>query len=87
MDEIKFSGEFQESNEKEEEEDKWQDELGQLSLGKGVSYQIGIITEMFQHRKLQAYLNYFSKEGKTTPIPEDKIWLILIQMAEVLSFC
>lgn len=89
MNEVQFSTEFFDGEDKaEEEEDKDEKPVAdqsQITLGKGYSYQIGIITEIFTHTTLQAYLNFFYE--KDMPIPEDKAWLIIIQLTDVLAHC
>lgn len=74
-----------ENSEVEEEQKEAPTVIKNLEKYGAVTYQVGLISEMFKHVTLQAYFNFF--KNKAEPIAEDKIWLLLVQIAEVLAFC
>ena len=44
-----------------------------------------MITELFADINLSSYFRYFS--SKTTPVPEEKVWTVLLQMTDLMSYC
>lgn len=92
MNEIRFNTGFDESSEdrslKRDNDEEEKDQTNKLNLGsnqKGVSYQVGIITEVYSHISLNQYLSFYASRG--VQVHEDIVWSILIQLSDVMSTC
>ena len=89
LNEVTFQSNFYEDdNEKDQEEEsdiKISLQDTNIISGSGVTYQVGLITESFNDINLASYFNYFA--SKTSAVSEDKIWLVLTQLTDLLSVC
>lgn len=92
LNEVNFLTDFYtDDNEKEEDEENNENE-NKISLKKleglnnrGVTYQVGLITEEFQQTSLYSYFSYFQEKDRQ--ISEHKLWSVLVQLASLLSTC